>query len=72
MDGTDHLQSYRVNLDPESIRGNFPINGHRMMVAPTLGRIVSESLAIVLFDGRKWWDESARCCLGNRNPKAIL
>jgi hypothetical protein len=72
MDGTDHLQSYRVNLDPESIRGYSPMNGHQMMVAPTLRRIVSESLAIVLFDGKKRRDESAHSCLGHRNPEAIL
>jgi hypothetical protein len=70
MHGTDHLQSYRVNLDPESIRGYSPMNGHQMMVAPTLRGIVSESLAI--FDGREWRDESAHGCLEHRNPEAIL
>jgi hypothetical protein len=72
MDGTDHLQSYRVDLDRESIRGYSPMNGHQMMVAPTLRRIVSESFAIVLSDGKKWRDESAHRRLGHHNPKAIL
>ena len=72
MDGTDDLQSYHVNLDPKSIRGYSPMNGHQMMVPLTLRRIVSESSAIVLFDGKKWRDESAYRRLGHHNPKVIL